>query len=321
MVVVLISSILAYLTALVVVDAAPIKRDGNLPDFVLKYAPLTYLHTDEQYWPSDVAIHLLKVIPEVDFKPVGGSPTLQTLSTFANNVDLTAIDDVLAHDTEFFRSTVGKPVDGVSIAPATIIVVEKPGGITDAFYFYFYGFNLGNAVLGLRFAHHGRFVNGIPDIVYYSEHSGGSAYTYSAVEKSGDRPITYAGIGTHANYATSGDHEYSLPFGLLKDQTNKGPTWDITKNFRGFWYTPSNGVISVAPGAGIGGTVEPTEGGNWLNFGGLWGDQKWPTTRFGQYCLGNECHISDGPSGPLSKNLGRTTPCQDESSCSIGTSL
>jgi len=46
-----------------------------------------------------------------------------------------------------------------------------------------------------------RFIDGVPDTVYYSAHSGGSAYKYSAVEKSGDHPISYIAIGTHANYA------------------------------------------------------------------------------------------------------------------------
>jgi len=140
-----ISSLLVCLAALVLVDAVPVKRDGSFPDFVLKYAPLSYLHSSEQYWPSDIAAHLPKVIPQVDFKPVGGTPTLQTLSTLGNNVYLTGVDDVLAHDTEFFKSTVGKPTDGLSAAPATVVVVEKPGGITDAFYFYFYSWNNGPA--------------------------------------------------------------------------------------------------------------------------------------------------------------------------------
>ena len=141
----ILTSLLVYVTALaVVVGAAPAKRTDSFPDFVLEYAPLSYLHSDEQYWPSDVAVHLPKVIPEVNFTPVGSPPTLQTLSSFSNDVYLTAVDDIVAHDTEFYRSTVGKPVNGVSAAPATIIVVEKSGGITDAFYFYFYSFNLGN---------------------------------------------------------------------------------------------------------------------------------------------------------------------------------
>lgn len=140
-----VSSLLACFVALAVVDAVPTKRTDNFSDFVLKYAPLSYLHSDEKYWPADVANHLPKVIPEINFEPVGGPPTLQNLSSLASNVYLTAVDDVVAHDSSFFTSTIGKPMDGVSAAPATIIVVEKSGGITDAFYFYFYSFNYGNA--------------------------------------------------------------------------------------------------------------------------------------------------------------------------------
>lgn len=67
---------------------------------------------------------------------------------------------------------------------------------------------MASSVLGLRFGNHVgdwehtmvRFVNGVPDTVYYSEHSNGAAYKYSAVEKIGVRPVSYTGIGTHANY-------------------------------------------------------------------------------------------------------------------------
>ena len=139
-------SLLAYIAASVVfaLDTAPAKRTDSLPDFVLEYAPWSYLHSDEQYWPTDVATPLPKLIPEVNFTAIGASPTLQSLSTLASNVYLTAVQDVVTHDTEFFTSTVGKPQDGISSAPATIIAVQKPGGITDAFYFYFYAFNYGS---------------------------------------------------------------------------------------------------------------------------------------------------------------------------------
>ena len=64
------------------------------------------------------------------------------------------------------------------------------------------------SVLGLTFGDHVgdwehtmvRFINGVPSIVYYSQHSSGAAYTYSAVDKIGVRPVSYSGIGTHANY-------------------------------------------------------------------------------------------------------------------------
>lgn len=49
-----------------------------------------------------------------------------------------------------------------------------------------------------------RFVNGVPDAIWYSQHSDGEAFSYTATEKNGQRPIAYSGNGTHAVYAISG---------------------------------------------------------------------------------------------------------------------
>lgn len=98
---------------------------------------------------------------------------------------------------------------------------------------------------------------------------------------------------------TSGNHTYvqSSLVGNSTDQTNRGPIWDITKSFRGFWYATSDGAVSLAPGAGTGGVFEISEGPSWLNFGGYWGDQRWPTTKPGQFCEYDDCLIDDGPTG------------------------
>ena len=84
------------------------------------------------------------------------------------------------------RATAGR-----SNAPAILIVLDKGQGIVDAFWFYFYSFNLGNSFLGIRFGNHigdwehslVRFKHGKPMAVFVSEHSFGEAYTYDAVEK------------------------------------------------------------------------------------------------------------------------------------------
>jgi len=88
---------------------------------------------------------------------------------------------------------------GRSDAPAVLIVVEKGDGIIDAFWFYFYSYNLGNVVLNVRFGNHVgdwehtaiRFYNGTPKEVFLSEHNFGEAYSYEAVEKIGKRVSAY----------------------------------------------------------------------------------------------------------------------------------
>lgn len=88
-----------------------------------------------------------------------------------------------------------KVVGGRSDAPAVLIVVRKGDGVVDAFWFFFYSYNLGNAVFNVRFGNHVgdwehtvvRFQNGVPKAVFFSEHSFGEAYTWDAIEKSGKR--------------------------------------------------------------------------------------------------------------------------------------
>lgn len=93
------------------------------------------------------------------------------------------------------RTTAARSPGGRSDAPAILVVVEKGKGVVDAFWFYFYSYNLGNVVFNVRFGNHVgdiehsvvRFHNGKPKAVYLSEHNFGEAYTYEAVEKIGKR--------------------------------------------------------------------------------------------------------------------------------------
>jgi len=88
-----------------------------------------------------------------------------------------------------------KVVGGRSDAPAVLVVVPKGDGVVDAFWFFFYSYNLGNTVFNVRFGNHVgdwehttvRFHNGVPKAVFFSEHAFGEAYTWEAVEKNGKR--------------------------------------------------------------------------------------------------------------------------------------
>ncbi|KAK5256554.1 Vacuolar protein sorting-associated protein 62, partial [Exophiala xenobiotica] len=78
----------------------------------------------------------------------------------------------------------GRIRGGRSDAPAVLVTINKGHGIVDAFWFFFYSFNLGNVVLNVRFGNHVgdwehtvvRFQHGKPKAVFFSEHNFGSAY-------------------------------------------------------------------------------------------------------------------------------------------------
>jgi hypothetical protein len=141
---------------------------------------------------------------------------------------------------------------GRSPAPAILILIDKGHGILDAFWFYFYSYNLGTTVLTMRFGNHIgdwehsliRFHNGEPKAVFFSAHSGGTAFSYNSVEKGkGEgregRPVLYSALGSHAMYAMPGTHPYVLPWGLLADVTDKGPLWDPVLNYLAYHYNTS----------------------------------------------------------------------------------
>ena len=232
----------------------------NIPRYVLDYAPLVHLSSNEQFWPCDIAEHLLHVDPRLNYTLLRTGLELLNLTNldqlnkwdYGGHLYIQSKDDVetrpqwlsgrknIPSDSELpgihgsnedgaayiglrdqailGRKTYLGPnehthgdtvhtstakaelnpaemtLGGRSRAPATLIVVQKADGIVDAFWFFFYSYNLGNQVL-VRFGNHVgdwehtmvRFENGKPKAVYYSEHFFGRAYTYEAVEKIGNR--------------------------------------------------------------------------------------------------------------------------------------
>ncbi|EGP86512.1 uncharacterized protein MYCGRDRAFT_22198, partial [Zymoseptoria tritici IPO323] len=200
---------------------------------------------------------------------------------------------------------------GKSSAPAILIVVPKPDGVVDAFWFFFYSFNLGQTVLNIRFGNHVgdwehttvRFVNGKPTQIFLSEHNFGQALTYSAVENRAKRPVVYSALGSHAMYATPGLHPYILPFGLLHDETDRGPLWDPVQNFQAYTYNPLTRTVRSS-------TLNPTSPTQWFDFAGHWGDKFYELGDPRQYRFAGQYHYVNGPTGPKFKNLGRRAVCQ-----------
>jgi Vacuolar protein sorting-associated protein 62 len=317
---------------------------SQIPQYVMDYAPLVHLYSAEEYWPCDIGEHLQHITPQLNFTPIQATrqhPRLDNLDGLnqwerGRNVFLTSNDNVEDHPEWLtgeknipaapapFGQQIGHHVSsqtvmqkdrgGRSDAPAVLVVVDKGHGIVDAFWFFFYSFNLGNVVF-LRFGNHVgdwehsvvRFHNGKPKAVFVSEHFFGQAYSYRAVEKVGRRPVIYSATGTHAMYAAPGMHSYILPWGLLHDQTDKGPLWDPALNSHMYKYDLHNDILrssNFTPEA-------PTE---WFHFSGHWGDKQYPLGDPRQYLFAGNYHYVSGPLGPKFKNLGRRKICQGRES-------
>ncbi|RMZ77186.1 hypothetical protein DV738_g4466, partial [Chaetothyriales sp. CBS 135597] len=212
------------------------------------------------------------------------------------------------------RSADSKPEEkirgGKSEAPAVLLTVNKGNGIVDAFWFFFYSFNLGNVVFNIRFGNHVgdwehtmiRFQHGEPKAVFFSEHNFGSAYSYEAVEKLGKRPVIYSAVGTHAMYATAGLHPYILPWGILHDQTDRGPLWDPSLNSHAYTYDPKNDTLRAS-------NLTPQAPTAWFHFAGRWGDKYYPLGDKRQYRFAGQYHYVSGPLGPKFKDLDRKKVC------------
>ncbi|KAI9769533.1 MAG: Vacuolar protein sorting-associated protein 62 [Geoglossum simile] len=242
------------------------------------------------------------------------NPTARDVPGTSGTVD----GEQLAEEIEYQKASASRQLTGGrSDAPAVLLVIDKGNGIVDAFWFFFYSYNLGNVVLNIRFGNHVgdwehslvRFEHGVPKAVFFSEHSGGEAYSYEAVEKLGKRPVIYSATGTHAMYAAPGVHEYILPLGLLHDVTDRGPLWDPLLNSHTYTYDTATDTLRSS-------NITPNAPTQWFYFNGHWGDKIYPLSDPRQYAFAGQYHYVNGPLGPRFKNLDRRSVCQS-SNCII----
>ncbi|KAH5784274.1 hypothetical protein HBI37_196220 [Parastagonospora nodorum] len=315
--------------AMLGVESAPAKRQAaGVPDYVLKYAPVVYLHSEDPYMPTDLQVFLNNTTPRVAFAEVPGPSkplTLENVNQLGDTVYLTSNDDV-TKDPTWIKGTRpdanGKTNGAVT---AAVIVTDKGNGNVDAFYMYFYAYNYGGEVLGwdaLNFGNHVgdwehvmiRFASGVPQAVWYSQHANGQAFTYPTVEKtSSGRPVAYSARGSHANYAIPGTHDHTipnlnLPGGVLEDYTDRGVYWDPLLS--AYFYAYDAGRNAFTP-------YEDGTPTNWLGFKGRWGDQEYPTSDARQVKLFGQAKFASGPTGPADKQLNRSNVCPDNGNMCI----
>ncbi|KAK1144868.1 Vacuolar protein sorting-associated protein 62 [Aspergillus melleus] len=292
----------------------------SLPGYVLDYAPLVWLHSEDPYRPSGFAQQLEHTSPQMDWKVVEGAPSpltldnLDKLNDLGNtSIYLTSEEGIDADPTPSWFLGADITAEGKSDDVSSSIIVNDHGdGTVDAFYFYFYAYNQGNTVLGMEFGNHMgdwehnmiRFSNGEPQAIWYSQHANGQAFKYKATEKKGKRPIAYSGKGTHALYSIAGNHDHAiphlnLPFGFVVDTTDQGTLWDPILSTYAYSYNAAD--QSFKP-------YDDSYPVSWLNFNGQWGDDALP----GGPELFGQKKYSAGPNGPKFKTLSRTKVCPDD---------
>lgn len=327
-------------------------KAGEIPCYVSDYAPLVFLYSEEKYLPYDIEEYVGNFRPawrngttvEIIGKDVN-DPLYKRQGLHLKDLDklpkssadeqvfLTSLTD-FDNDPEYITGKFNKPnlyTGEIKNAPATLIVTDKGNGWVDAYWFYFYSFNLGPFVMGFGpFGDHVgdwehslvRFYKGEPVVVWMSAHGGGGAYFYDQLEKetlegtgigigNGKQPVIFSARGTHANYPSTGQHSHDLPYSILSDFTDRGGLWNPAMNYLAYTYTPERDTEDLVITYGNGShPLREQNYGNWLEFDGPWGDPKLDPDDIRQKWSPFEWKYIDGPTGPLTKNLIRTSPCQ-----------
>ncbi|KAI9700973.1 MAG: hypothetical protein M1820_006618 [Bogoriella megaspora] len=332
------------------------RQAQTIPDYVTRFAPLVYIDVNDIFLPSDISAQLLNSRPEVNSTQLSNTPsnlTLDNLSSlnaegncdsFSNcwlylSSDYQHILGGVEHNPLWVYGVIPDPSGKTENATSAAVVVNDHGnGLVDAYYFYFYAYNLGNRVdltslhlsngvtsdtLGTHLGdwEHTmlRFQDGTPQTIWYSAHDSGFTYTYDAVSKNDSRPIVYSSLGGHANYPTPGTQSRTEVI-EIDDFTSAGPLWDPIASAYFYTFTPSNSSIDTNDSKnGTFAAVDPTSDAptDWLYYLGKWGDKQLPDSDGRQLDVaGLAFALVDGPTGPLDKDLNRSGTCPDsESPC------
>ncbi|ROV90103.1 hypothetical protein VMCG_09786 [Cytospora schulzeri] len=310
----------------------------TVPDYVTRYAPLVWLHSEDPFRPSDILQHVRHTTPMVQMEPIARLPELDLDNLALLNerfeddgqVALTAKDDITKLPAWLFGETPDESGKIPTAVPCVVILVEseKDSSHTDAFYFYFYSYNRGANVTQtlppikglledsdmdhkMHFEDHVgdwehnmiRFHKGKPTGIYYSQHEGGSAYNWddTALSIENARPVVYSAYGSHANYVSSGDQVHDE---VLLDYCDAGQLWDPVSSAYFYRLNPVTLELTriFSPG-----NPEASNLTSFLYFAGRWGDVQYPDSHPLQKTVpyfGLKRYVS-GPTGPTTKQLVR----------------
>ncbi len=182
---------------------APLEKrqaPSGVPAFAVTYAPVAYLHSQEQYFPSDIGSQLAHTEPRVNYTLITNISdplsldNLDQLNQFGRggqDVYLTSVDDIETNPVwlDGVKPDSNGLTDGA--ISSAVIVNDHKDGVVDVFYFYFYAYDFGGVYFNRNIGNHVgdweytmvRFRSGKPKAIWYSQHSNGQAFKYPVVEK------------------------------------------------------------------------------------------------------------------------------------------
>jgi hypothetical protein len=133
----------------------------NLPSFVLDYAPVVYLHSEDPYLPSDIGNQLANTEPRVNFTAIKDAPNPLTLDNLAELNDLGGKNVYLTskikpdENPEYLHGVLPNDKGETEGAVSTTVIVNDRGNDTvDVFYMYFYAFDYGGFYVGQDIGNH-----------------------------------------------------------------------------------------------------------------------------------------------------------------------
>ncbi|TFA97889.1 Putative vacuolar protein sorting-associated protein TDA6 [Trichoderma ghanense] len=317
-------------------DAGSILALSNriVPEYVTRYAPLVWLHSDDPFRPADLLQHIRHTTPTINQTAIPDLPELDLDNLAILNdigggkVALTSNDDITTLPAWLYGSS---PDDSGRIANATpcvVILVEHNARNVDAFYFYFYSYDRGANITqvlqplnrliedtehGMHFGDHVgdwehnmvRFRDGKPIGIWYSQHVSGAAYAWDhkALLMKDERPLVFSAYGSHANYVSPGDHIHDS---ALVDYCDAGRLWDPVLSAYFYHLDPATFELThiFQPKSNVSAATNLT---SFFYYTGLWGDAQYPDSDPRQKTVphfGLKRFVS-GPQGPIVKQLVR----------------